>query len=147
MRIFLTLGFICLLFTVSSCEVKPVPINFGTDTCHFCKMTIVDQQHAAQYVTKKGKQFKFDAVECLLNDLSENGMNHLALLLVSNYSNPGEMTDAKEATYLISVEIKSPMGANLSSFGDQAEAESKFNVHGGKLYSWEEMLRKYQVAK
>ena len=84
MRIFLTLGFICLLFTVSSCEVKPVPINFGTDTCHFCKMTIVDQQHAAQYVTKKGKQFKFDAVECLLNDLSENGMNHFALLLVSN---------------------------------------------------------------
>jgi len=147
MRIFLTLGLICLLFTVSSCEVKPVPINFGTDSCHFCKMTIVDQQHAAQYVTKKGKQFKFDAVECLLNDLSENGLNQLALLLVSDYSNPGEMTDAKQATYLITEEIKSPMGANLSSFGDQADAQSTFNTHGGKLYSWEEMLRKYQVAE
>lgn len=147
MKNFLSLGFVCLLFTVSSCEVKPVPINFGTDTCHFCKMTIVDKQHAAQYVTKKGKQFKFDSVECLLNDLSENGTNHLALILVSDYSNPGEMIDAKRATFLISEEIKSPMGANLSSFADRAEAESAFNAHGGKLYSWEEIQRKYQVAE
>lgn len=145
MRILLTLGFICLFFAVTSCEVKPAPINFGTDSCHFCKMTIVDQQHAAQYVTKKGKQFKFDAVECMLNDLSENGMENLAILLVSDYNNPGAMTDATEATYLISVEIKSPMGANLSSFSVRADAEKTLKNRGGELYSWEEMLRKYQV--
>jgi copper chaperone NosL len=108
-------------------------------------MTIVDQQHAAQYVTKKGKQFKFDAVECMLNDLSENGMENLALLLVSDYVNPGAMTDATKATYLISEGIKSPMGANLSSFSGKADAEETLKTHGGELYSWEEMLRKYQV--
>ena len=110
-------------------------------------MTIVDQQHAAQYVTKKGKQFKFDAVECMLNDLSENGMENLALLLVCDYANPGEMVDATQASYLISEEIKSPMGANLSSFGVDSDAESTVGIHGGELYSWEEMLRKYQVSK
>lgn len=147
MRILLTLGLLCLLFAVTSCEVKPAPINFGTDSCHFCKMTIVDQQHAAQYVTKKGKQFKFDAVECMLNDLSENGMENLALMLVSDYVNPGAMTDATKATYLISEGIKSPMGANLSSFSGKAAAEETLKTHGGELYSWEEMLRKYQVAE
>ena len=147
MRILLPLGLICLLLTVASCEVKPVPINYGTDSCQFCKMTIVDRQHDAQYVTKKGKQFKFDAVECMLNDLSENGKEHLALLLVSDYANPGKMTDAIQATYLISEEIKSPMGANLSSFAQKEDAERTMKSHGGELYSWEEMLRKYQVPE
>ena len=147
MKKFLSLGCICLLFTISSCEVKPEPINFGTDACHFCKMTIVDQQHAAQYVTKKGKQFKFDAVECMLNDISENGMEDLAMLLVSDYAQPGEMTDATQATYLISQEIKSPMGANLSSFGNPLDAEITVKSHGGDLYSWREILNKYQVPE
>lgn len=147
MRIFLTLGLLCLLFATSSCEVKPAPINYGTDSCHFCKMTIVDQQHAAQTVTRKGKQFKYDAVECMLNDLSENGMNQLEILLVSDYSNPGELTDATKATYLISEGIKSPMGANLSSFASTQTAESAHEIHEGKLYSWKEMLDKYMVSE
>ena len=147
MKKLLSLGIICLLLSVTSCEIKPAPINFGSDSCHFCKMTIVDRQHAAQYVTKKGKQFKFDAVECMLNDLSENGINHLGLLLVSDYVHPGEMTDATQATYLISEGIKSPMGANLSSFSNKTDAESSLETHGGKLFLWKEMLIKYQVPE
>ena len=147
MKKLLSLGIICLLLSVTSCEIKPAPINFGSDSCHFCKMTIVDRQHAAQYVTKKGKQFKFDAVECMLNDLSENGIDHLGLLLVSDYVHPGEMTDATQATYLISEGIKSPMGANLSSFSNKSDAESSLEIHGGKLFLWKEMLIKYQVPE
>ena len=84
-----------------SCEVSPEPINYGVDACHFCKMTLVDQQHAAQYVTNKGKQFKFDAMGCMLNQISESGMSDLEILLVCDYSNPGEITDATRASYLI----------------------------------------------
>ena len=147
MKKLLSVGIICLLLSVTSCDIKPAPINFGSDSCHFCKMTIVDRQHAAQYVTKKGKQFKFDAVECMLNDLSENGIDHLGLLLVSDYVHPGEMTDATQATYLISEGIKSPMGANLSSFSNKTDAESSLETHGGKLFLWKEMLIKYQVPE
>ncbi len=147
MKNLLSVGIICLLLSVTSCEIKPAPINFGSDSCHFCKMTIVDRQHAAQYVTKKGKQFKFDAVECMLNDLSENGIGHLGLLLVSDYVHPGEMTDATQATYLISEGIKSPMGANLSSFSNKSDAENALETHGGELFLWKEMLIKYQVPE
>lgn len=130
-----------------SCKIEPAPIRFGTDSCDFCKMTIVDQQHAAQYVTKKGKQFKFDAVECMLNDLSEKGMENLELLFVADYSRPGEMTEAPSATYLISPEIKSPMGANLSSFSRFEDAKEIRNSHLGELHDWKEMLLKYKVAE
>lgn len=30
-------------------------------------MTIVDKQHAAQVVTKKGKAYSFDAIECMVH--------------------------------------------------------------------------------
>ena len=43
-----------LLITVS-CKVEPDEIEYGKDGCHFCKMTIVDNQHAAELVTAKGK--------------------------------------------------------------------------------------------
>ena len=46
--------------TLSSCNIQPQPINYGEDACHFCKMNIIDKQHAAQIVTSKGKAFKFD---------------------------------------------------------------------------------------
>ena len=147
MRTILSLGLICLVLTLNSCEIKPAPINFGTDSCNFCKMTIVDQQHAAQYVTNKGKQFKFDAVECMLNDLSERGMENLELMLVSDYGQPGMMTDATSATYLISEKIKSPMGANLSSFAESSTATETMNTHGGELFTWKEMLSKYKISE
>lgn len=142
-----SLLFVVILALLVSCEIELEPIQFGVDSCHFCKMTIVDRQHAAQYVTKKGKQFKFDAVECMLNDLSENGMKHVELLMVADYSRPGEMTDAAEATYLICTEIKSPMGANLSSFSSLEQAQDVQNSQTGDLYTWMEMLHKYKVAE
>ena len=147
MRTIMSLGFLCLLLAISSCEIKPAPINFGTDSCNFCKMTIVDQQHAAQYVTDKGKQFKFDAVECMLNDLSEGGMEKIQLMLVSDYSIPGKMTDATRATYLISEQIKSPMGANLSAFAIDSLAVETMKTHGGVLFTWNEMLSKYKISE
>ena len=42
-----------------ACSVEPKPINYGRDACHFCKMTIVDNQHAAEIITLKGKAFKY----------------------------------------------------------------------------------------
>jgi len=147
MKNIISVAFLLLFTALTSCEVKPEAINYGIDPCHFCKMTIVDQQHAAQYVTKKGKQFKFDAVECMLNQLSEDGTENLELLFVSDYSHPGAMTDATAAIYLISPEIKSPMGANLSSFSSDQKALETQSSHGGDIYNWEEILRKYQVSQ
>lgn len=128
-----------------SCAIEPEQINYGSDACHFCKMTIVDQEHSAQYVTNKGKQYKFDAIECLVNELSEKDMNEIGILLVADYSNPGEMTKANSATYLISEGIKSPMGANLSGFSKAADAEGAKVEHGGQLYDWQALLQKFEV--
>lgn len=135
-------GILCFFF---SCSIAPEPINYSQDACHFCKMTIVDQQHSAQYVTKKGKQFKFDAIECMVNELPEKKIEEIALFLVADYKEPGQMTPAINATYLISKEIKSPMGANLSAFSSIEIALDFKNSKGGQLYTWSELLKKFDV--
>lgn len=125
-----------------SCSIESEKINYGKESCHYCKMTIVDNQHAAEAVSSKGKAYKYDAIECLINDLKQKKEIEFKLLLVNDYSNPGVLIDANTASFLISKKIKSPMGAFLSAFEAQEEAKKALDEHGGELYSWEEVQKK-----
>lgn len=129
---------------LTGCKVAPDPINYGSDACHFCSMTIVDQQHAAQFATKKGKVFKFDAAECMLNHLKEMDGNKVALLLVNDYTAPGELVDATTSTYLVSKGIPSPMGEFLTAFASKEAANRALEEHEGQLYSWQELLARFK---
>jgi copper chaperone NosL len=137
----LCIGTIVLLLTIS-CKVAPEAIEYGKDQCSFCKMNIVDQTHSAQLVTAKGKQFKFDAIECMVNYYGESGEEKIAISLVADYANPGEMTEAEKATYLITPAIKSPMGANLSAFSAKSTADELQQKHAGEIYTWETLKQK-----
>lgn len=133
-----------LLLILTSCSVEPKKIDYGKDHCHFCNMTVVDQTHASEYVTKKGKVYIFDAIECMVNELIElQNEGDTSFLLVANYQAPGELIDAKTATFLISKEIKSPMGANLSAFSSVEKASEILKEHGGKIYTWEQLKTKF----
>ncbi|MFD0975582.1 nitrous oxide reductase accessory protein NosL [Salinimicrobium gaetbulicola] len=120
-----------------SCEIAPKPIEYGSDNCEYCKMTIVDRQHASQIVTDKGRSYKFDAIECMIHYDREYLDQPAAMYLVSDFKMPGELIDATKASYLISPEISSPMGANLSGFNSEAAAEKTKEEYGGELYSWD----------
>ena len=125
---------------VLSCSVGPQPIEYGSDGCHFCKMTIVDKIHGAEIVTKKGKVYKFDAAECLINSLDEFQTKDIAFFLTNIYTEPEILFDATKATFLISENIPSPMGAYLSSFKNKEDAEKVQSKHEGTLYSWDELI-------
>ena len=120
-----------------ACEVSPQPIDYGNEICEYCKMTIVDKQHASQLVNKNGKDFNFDAIECMLNYSEENTDTAYQLYLINDFTQPGILIDAKTATYLISPELSSPMGANLSGFASQDDAKKARKQYGGELYDWE----------
>jgi copper chaperone NosL len=103
-------------------------------------MTVVDKTHAAEMVTKKGKVYVFDAIECLVAKLNKEENEHLMeFVLVADYSNLGNLINAKNATYLISEKIKSPMGANLSAFSSIERATDAMSKNGGKLFTWDEI--------
>lgn len=124
---------VIISITLFSCSTQPEPIRYGEDSCHFCEMTIVSQAHAAQAVSSKGKQFKYDAIECMMNDIIKNP-TEMAVIQVANFTSPGQMIDAEKAGYIINDTINSPMGANLAAI------EMKSNQH---LYTWEELKAQF----
>ncbi len=128
-----------MLWLISSCTPTPEPIEYGSDMCDFCKMSIVDAQHGAELVSSKGKVFKFDAIECLIGYSKEKKDTQFAFELVNDYSTPKELIDAKQSTFLISKNLSSPMGANLTAFGNKENAEEMLRAKGGKLFTWPEL--------
>ncbi|NRR92170.1 nitrous oxide reductase accessory protein NosL [Winogradskyella undariae] len=133
---------VLLLLIFTSCNVGPAPINYGSDSCQFCTMTIVDKVHAAQIVTQKGKVYKFDATECMINFTKEFNTSEIQLYLSNNYTEPEILIDATKATFLISEQIPSPMGAFLSAFKNKSDAEKFQADNGGQLYTWNQLLSK-----
>lgn len=134
---YLLISFLLLFF---NCNVSPEAINYGSDGCHFCKMTIVDRVHAAEIVTKKGKVYKFDATECMVNFMKDFHVADVELYLSNNYTEPEVLIDATKATFLISKNIPSPMGAFLSAFKSKEEAKKMQSEKDGTLYTWDELL-------
>lgn len=136
----LGIGFLLILF---SCNATPQAIDYGNDGCHFCKMTIVDKLHAAEIVTQKGKVYKFDASECMVRFLEEFEASEIKLYLTNNYLEPEVLIDATSATFLISENIPSPMGAFLSAFKNKADAEKIQSEKTGTLYTWDQLLKHF----
>lgn len=130
-----------LLLTFFSCNVSPKAIDYGNDGCHSCKMTIVDKVHAAEIVTNKGKVYKFDASECMINFIKDfEDASEVELYLTNSYTEPEVLIDATKAIFLISENVPSPMGAFLSAFKNKSEADKILADKGGTLYSWNELL-------
>ncbi len=129
-----------LLLLLLGCSASPKAIDYGNDGCKHCKMTIVDEQHAAEIVTKKGKVYKFDATECMVYFLNELDVSEIKLYLSNNYAEPKTLIDATQATFLISENIPSPMGAYLSAFSSKEAAQKVKEAKGGDIYTWGELL-------
>jgi copper chaperone NosL len=103
-------------------------------------MTIVDKQHASQMVTAKGKAFKYDAIECMVHSLQDEFKDtEMAHQLVADFYQPGELINATEASYLVSEQLQSPMGANLSAFKNTENGQKAQDEFGGKIYTWKEI--------
>lgn len=133
------IGILVMMAALGACNTGPKPIQYGTDSCHFCRMTIVDRQHASEIVTSKGKVYKFDAIECMVNFREELEETSIAHFLCNDFNTPGELMDATSATFLISEAIPSPMGANLTAFRNAEDAAAARQQYGGQLYNWNQL--------
>jgi len=134
------ISFFAILLTLFNCSVSPKPIVYGEDGCYYCRMTIVDKGHAAEIVTKKGKAFKFDATECMVNYIKTIDQSTIKYFLSNNFIEPGTLIDATQAHFLISENIPSPMGAFLSAFKTEIAAKSLQKEKQGTIYTWNELF-------
>lgn len=130
-----------LILTASAlgCARGPEAISYGTDACEYCSMTISDDRYAAAIVTNKGRTHKFDSVECMLQSLMEGEKlagAHVHSWHATSYSKRGVLMDATAATFLVSPNLPSPMGAGLTAFAAREDAVSMQQAKGGEVMDW-----------
>jgi copper chaperone NosL len=128
------------LLVLSGCAVEPQTIPYGQANCTHCNMTVADNRYGAELVNDKGKPYFFDSAECLIayvNEQPEQG-EKAAYLLVSDFTKPGELIDARNAAYLQAKALPSPMGMYLTAVADNAAAKQMQQEYGGRLLTWNE---------
>ena len=138
-----------VLLLIASCSTDPEPINYGKDQCENCRMTIMDNKFGCEILTTKGKIYKFDAIECMVNFLNQRKLKieEVDKFLVTDASKPAGFIDGRHATYLFSDKFPSPMGANLSAFETMDEAQAFKESHFGLITNWEGILAELSKSK
>lgn len=146
LRSVLRAGFVIILVIFQQCSSQPESLLYGKDVCHFCKMTLVDNKFGAELVTKKGKVYKFDDINCMLN-FYHSGYEEIENFehkLIVNYERPGVLLNADEAYYLKSDEIRSPMASEVAAFESYDRAMFHKRKWGGIYLAWGEVLTQFK---
>ena len=130
---------------LAACNVSPQPINYGTDACHFCDMTIVDRQHASQLVTAKGKAYKFDDTHCLIAFMHENKVEpkDIKETYLVNFVEPHNFIESSKVLLLKSEDLHSPMGGNVASFDDKNKLDEVAEKVKGEIITWEALQNEH----
>ncbi len=132
-----------IMMSLSGCSTQPQPIRIGQDNCDFCKMTISDNRFGAEIVTKKGKVFKFDDEHCVVGFLDSNKIEQQQIdgIYFTNFSSPHQLINVKEAHFLQSPSLKSPMNGNIAAFSNEDSLINLLPTFKGNKISWEDMQK------
>ncbi len=131
---------ILMILALSGCQSGPAPINYGTDGCDFCKMTITDRRFGGEILTQKGKVYKFDDIHCIAGFLKANTVNSpdIKEIYLVDFANQGNLIPTGESLLLKSEELRSPMGANIAAFRQKDSLEKYKQLFSGELINWEQ---------
>ena len=139
MRKMTSVAVLIMALFMFGCNPKPEKISLRKDNCAECKMTIMDARFSAEIVTKKGKVYKFDDVHCVASFLKRRGveMDNIHQTLFSDYNKSNEFVKVSAAEFVVSSQLKSPMGGNAAAFKSGAEAKKKAaEIEGSKITNW-----------
>ncbi len=125
--------------TLASCGgPEPRPIVYGTDSCEACHMGLAHEGHGAELVTRTGRAYVFDSIECLvgfLGTMDDPESVHSAW--VTDFTHPGSLVDAETAFYLVSGRLQSPMGLGLTAFAREDTRDGALARFSGEPLDWE----------
>ncbi len=135
--------FIALMaFGVAGCA-GPNPeeapkIRYGEDVCRQCRMSIDDARFSAAFFDGRGLTQKFDDIGCMKIYSKENQAPPRAW--VHDYAS-GEWLEVREAFFVVSASVTTPMNYGVTAFSSKDEAEKFAARQTGEVFSWEDLDR------
>lgn len=133
---------------MAGCQPEPQPICYGEDLGAHCRMTIADDRYGTELLTKTGKAYKFDSVECLAGYMLAHPdiAAETHSLWVTAFGAPGTLIPISEAFFLHAPALRSPMGMNLTAFAAGTAEDAVLETYGGEILSWDEVLALLEAA-
>lgn len=132
--------FLCLLTVVTACrgsEVKPVDLEAG-DSCSFCKMAMSGREFAAEFIPAGGEALKFDDIGCSRAYLREHPEMAKPAIFVNDFELKKWLA-ARDAWFVRSESIKTPMGGGIIAFSTREKAEAAASKFAGGVSRFETM--------
>ncbi len=130
------------MIELSACSSGPEPIRYGKDNCEHCKMTLSDKRFGAEIITSKGKVYKFDDLNCVVDYMREKNIieKDIAQIVTTDFKKAGLLIDINQAFLMHHEAIKSPMRSDIACFSNKKDLESiKAELNGGKEMTWKEV--------
>jgi copper chaperone NosL len=125
-----------------SATPAPPEIRYGQDVCADCNMIISDPRFASGYAYEidKGrfKSLAFDDMGDLVSNLKSNPDRKVAGYWAHDFESE-EWIDATTAWYVVSSQIKSPMGHGVAAYATREAAQVKANALGAEVLDWNRM--------
>ena len=134
---------IVFALTMMGCTSGPEQIRFGKDPCDHCKMTIMDKKFGGELVTSKGKVYRFDDAQCLIDFMKSDAIPKDAQFTVYllDYSGDGSFIPSDKAFLVKSEALHTPMGGNIAAFKDEASRKKIADDLHGTSVSWSELIK------
>lgn len=131
---------------LASCNIKPEPLHYGTDACHTCRMILMDKQFGSEIVTSKGKIYKFDDTNCMVNFLNSGGLERedVAFKVIVDFSQPEKLIPVEHSFYLKSDTIRTPMNSGIAAF-ETEQAMMEYKKKWNAIYlGWGELQTEFK---
>ena len=128
---------------MNGCESGPEPIVAGKDNCYLCKMGITDTRYAAEVLTKKGKLYKFDDIDCLLSFVHSAMIDKQQVkeIYLVDFAGDHELVKASACFLLRDGKIHSPMNGNVIAFKNKDSLEFYMPRLKGERTNWEQLYK------
>ncbi len=123
--------------TTQAEAIQPPTIHYGEDQCTTCGMIINDPRFATAALVQDGEPLLFDDIG---DYLSYQQAHHLVprAVFVHDYRTQ-EWIRAETAWYLLSPNVKTPMGWGLAAFSDESAARELQTKVSGEVLAWHDL--------
>lgn len=104
-------------------------------------MIISEERFASGIVDNDGNAQVFDDAGEMVVTVQEEGLNGRRVW-VHGYPSI-EWVDARNAWYVVTMDLPTPMGTGVFPFDTEADAEEFAEEHGATVYSWDDLLAEW----
>ncbi len=132
---------VLLAVLLAACTARPPqPVEIDSaDVCASCTMAISEKRYAAELLDSDGNALKFDDIGCMVRYAADHHLNHDAeRVFVIDYQ-AQRWLPARQAVFVRSAAIPTPMSGGLAAFHDSTQAEAFAHTVHGELLRFEDL--------